>query len=33
LHKQLGLLKGKTFRLIAAIESFQIALAGERKDG
>jgi hypothetical protein len=33
LSKALGHLKNKAFKLVAEIESFQIALAGERKDG
>ena len=31
LHKQLGHLKGKAFKLIGEIESFQIQLSGEKK--
>jgi hypothetical protein len=31
LHKRLGHLKGKAFKLIAEIESFQIWLAGVKR--
>jgi hypothetical protein len=31
LHKALGHLKGKAFKLIGEIESFQIWLAGKKK--